>query len=166
MKREIFLSWAHADQPAVERLMTKLRPELASLKDMTVTVWADSEVHIGDEWRREILGRLEECDYALALVSPQYLTRRFIVHEEIPRIVGSGAVTSVLPVGLKPVALDGSREWHGLDVRQMHLRRQPSGADRFFNQLRGSAAQDEFAATLATRIRQRVLRDLAAGATP
>ncbi|MEI2778520.1 MAG: toll/interleukin-1 receptor domain-containing protein [Tetrasphaera sp.] len=154
------MSWAHADQPVVERLMSRLRPELESLAGMRVKLWSDSEIHLGDDWRREILARLDECDYALALISPHYITRPFIVEEEIPRIAGSQAVTWVLPVGLKPVSFDGSRDLHGLEIPQSYLHRASSGRDRFFSELTTPAAQDNFAAKLATRIRHRILRDV------
>lgn len=156
--RALFLSWAHADQADVDALMSRLEPELKSLADVSVSVWADSIIPLGDEWRQQIMDGLDRCDYALALISPNYLTRPFIVEQEIPRLVGTDPVTRVLPVGLRPVALDGSRQLHGLEAHQMHLRRARNGRDRFFSEL-DRRGKDAFAADLATRIRARLLRD-------
>ena len=155
----VFLSWARADKASVDALMSRLSPELACLAGLRVSVWADSLVHVGDDWRREILQHVEGCGYALALISPTYVVRPFIVEEELPRIVGPGAVTAVLPVGLKPVPLDGSRRLHGLDLHQIYRLTTPDGRPRSFTEL-DRRGKDAFASTLATRVRDRILRDL------
>ncbi len=40
------------------RIVSRLEPELKSLADVRVSVWADSLIPLGDDWRREIVDGL------------------------------------------------------------------------------------------------------------
>lgn len=151
--KRVFLSWCHTDQRAKDALVTSLLDELNILSDVEVCWWEDSHLLVGEQWRRAILARLDECDYGLLLLSPAFLASRFISEHELPHFVGPDAVRGALPVGLKRVPLDGSRVLHGVDEHQMFTL-----GGRFFTQTRGSA-RERFAQDLATAVRARMLGD-------
>jgi hypothetical protein len=153
MRTWLFLSWCHQDAGAKEALLGLLN--LDGLAGMCISWWEDSQLLLGEDWRRRILARLDGCDYGLLLLSPGFFSSRFILEEELPRLFGRG-VDKVLPVMLKRVPMDGSRDLHGLDTRQIFL----GSGGRCFTESRG-AGRERFALDLATKIRQRVLSDAA-----
>ena len=138
--RRLFLSWCHTDQRMKDTLTALLTPNLRILRGVELQWWEDSDLHIGEDWRRRILARLGECDYGVLL------------HER-PHFGGELAAKGALPVALKQVPLDGSRDLHGVDRHQIF-----TAGGRAFAQLRGSD-RDRFAVNLATAVRARVLAD-------
>lgn len=149
----IFLSWSHADEALKDILVRMLVPQLrlSERKDLAFSWWEDSHIRIGEEWRREILSRIDEADYSLQLISPSFLTSDFIVTEEIPPFLGEQR--GCLPVSLVHVPLsDPWIEWHGLNAKQVF-----SLNGKSFQQVR-NANRQRFVAELAAQIRERVLR--------
>ncbi len=151
VRASLFLSWCHEDAKEKEALLGRLH--LDGLSGVCMSWWEDSRLLLGENWRRQILARLDGCDYGLLLLSPGFFSSRFILEEELPRLLGRD-VDKVLPVMLKRVPMDGSRELHGVDARQIFLG--PGG--RCFTETRGPG-QERFALELATKIRERVLSD-------
>jgi hypothetical protein len=149
----MFLSWAHADEGVKNDLLDRLAPELQCLRDISTVWWQDSHIATGEPWRRAILQHLGECDYGVQLLSPAFLTRSFIVAEEIPPFVGPAPAKQALPVGLKPIQLDGSVETHGIDAMQIFR----LDHTHFYSELREARRRDKFAAQLAGEIRRRIL---------
>jgi TIR domain len=147
----LFLSWCRRDAEAKEALLGLLH--LDGLAGVRISWWEDSHLLIGEDWRRRILARLDSCDYGLLLLSPGFFGTHFILEEELPRLLGEG-VDKVLPVMLKRVPMDGSRDLHGVDARQIFR----GSMDRCFTETRG-AGRERFALDLATKIRERVLND-------
>jgi hypothetical protein len=164
MARSLFLSWCHADSTAKDALIKPLLANLRILSGVELCWWEDSHIRIGEDWRRQILARLRECDYGLLLLSPGFFASGFITDHELPAFVGPRGVKGVkgvkgagraLPVGLKRVPLDGTRTLHGVDRHQIFTLG-PSG--RFFSETRG-ANRERFALDLATAIQERILSD-------
>lgn len=149
----LFLSWCHEDAEAKEALLGLLH--LDGLAEVRISWWTDSHLLLGEDWRRQILTRLDGCDYGLLLLSPGFFASRFILDEELPRLLGPG-VDKVMPVMVKRVPMDGSRNLHGLEARQIF----PGPDGRCFIETRG-AGRERFALDLATKIRERVLGDAA-----
>ncbi|WP_250286077.1 MULTISPECIES: toll/interleukin-1 receptor domain-containing protein [unclassified Frankia] len=149
----LFLSWCHDDVAAKRALLEQLH--LDGLAGVRIAWWEDSHLLLGEDWRRQILSRLDHCDYGLLLLSPGFFSSRFILREELPRLLGPSA-DKVLPVMLKRVPLDGSHDLHGVDARQVFA----GAGGRCFTETRG-AGRERFALDLATAIRRRVLSDAA-----
>lgn len=147
----LFLSWCHEDEALKKDLLRRLVPNLAILNGVRVGWWEDSHLLVGEDLRGAILQRLTDCDYGLLLLSPAYYASAFITAHELPRFTGPLADKAALPVDLRRVPLDGSRDLYGID-QQVIFR--PHG--RAYNELTG-AARDGFASELATQIRRRVL---------
>jgi TIR domain len=149
----LMLSWAHKDQRDASALMRLLTPHLSILRDVEVELWSDAELALGGRFEREIVERIDWADYGLLLVSESYLASKFVTEIELPRFVGPTADRGALPVALRPLPFDGSRELRGLEKTQIfHYR------GKAFSEL-NRPGQDAFARELATRIRDRILRD-------
>jgi hypothetical protein len=153
VRASLFLSWCHQDVAATRALLDQLH--LDGLAEVRIAWWQDSHLLLGEDWRRRILGQLAGCDYGLLLLSPGFFGSRFILREELPRLLGPG-VDKGLPVMLKRVPLDGSRDLHGVDGRQVFT----GAGGRCFTETRG-AGRERFALDLAAAIRRRVLSDAA-----
>lgn len=153
VRASLFLSWCRRDAEAKKALLGLLH--LGGLAGVHISWWEDSHLLLGEDWRRRILARLDGCDYGLLLLSPGFFGSRFILEEELPRLLGPG-VDKVLPVMLKRVPMDGSRDLHGVDTRQIFL----GSGGRCFTETR-CAGRERFVLDLATKMRERVLSDAA-----
>lgn len=153
--KRLFLSWSHDDESAKEALVTLLRINLRILRDVELTWWEDSHLLVGDEWRRELLARLDRCDFGVLLLSPRYFGNDFIVNEELPHFAGPRRIKGALPVWLERVPLAGRRELGGVQDLQIFT---PSAGPRHFIETSG-AGRRRFVQELATAIRDRVLAD-------
>src|SRR5262249_38962542 len=151
-RASLFLSWCHRDVALKEDLLGRLAPDLAILSGVRIEWWEDSHLVLGEDFRAAILGELAGCDYGVLLLSPGYLASDFITTYELPRFVGPAADRGALPVALRRVPLDGSRDLVGLDRLQIFTYR-----GRAFGELTGDG-RDAFAGELATQIRRRILR--------
>ena len=116
---QLFLSWAHDDAKLKESFLKLLEPRLGNARNHVFTWWEDSFILPGEEWKDEILTRLAEADYIVQLISPSFLASDFIRDYEIPG-VGEAPLKKTLPVMLVDVPLDGSREFHQIDRRQIY----------------------------------------------
>ena len=152
--KKLFLSWARTDMVAKDALIGPLLDHLKILSDVEVEWWEDSHLQMGVEWRRELLARLDGCDYGVLLLSPAFLGSSFILEEELPQFVGDGSTKGALPVALKQVPLDGTRKLAGMGDLQVFR----DGEGRCFTQTRG-AVRERFVLDLATAIRRRLVSE-------
>ena len=76
----IFISYAHADEPAKPRMewltfvMKYLRP---AVKQGEFEVWTDRELEGGANWEERIERNLYDCDIFILLVSPNSISSNF-----------------------------------------------------------------------------------------
>lgn len=153
MPTKIFLSWCHEDRGLKDRLVGPLIGHLKILCHHEVNWWEDSHINIGEQWRREILARLAECDYVLQLISPAFLASSFIRDHEVPPTAGDAPVKAALPVMLVHVPLDGTRDFRGIDRMQI-FRSVSTREPRAYNQL-DTRTREQFACDLASEINRR-----------
>jgi hypothetical protein len=152
-RADLFLSWSHQDLALKEDLLRRLTPSLSILRGLRVGWWEDSHLLIGADFRSVIVSELGSCDYGVLLLSPSYVASPFVTAYELPRFVGRAADKGALPVALRPLPLDGSRELRGIEQVMIFRHR-----GKAFSELNG-AGRDGFAGELATQIRRRILRD-------
>lgn len=99
---KIFVSWAHVDRRWKEPLMADLQAAVQLLRGVRVLWWLDSHLSCGEAVTPAIRARVGEADFGLLLVSMNYLTRPFILRDELPQFVGASAGSGALPVALAP----------------------------------------------------------------
>jgi hypothetical protein len=80
---KVFLSYSHADDPALFR---EFRNQLMALEeDEIIKVWSDRDISAGSDWDREIKTGLEECDLFVALTSASFNASGYIRGIEMQR---------------------------------------------------------------------------------
>jgi hypothetical protein len=102
---KIFISYSHKDAKALEQLQRFIQP---LERDGLLEYWADTDLEPGDAWQSDIETALASATVAVLLISQDFLTSKFIYHDELPRILtreAAGELT-VIPVWLSPATVD------------------------------------------------------------
>ena len=80
----IFVSYTHVDRGWVERLHTVLKP---IIQDEKISFWEDSSIEPGGKWREKIEVAMAKADYAILMISPDFLASDFVIGYELPRLL-------------------------------------------------------------------------------
>jgi WD40 repeat protein len=97
----VFISYSHKDEVWKDRLASHLG---VLEKQELLDLWDDRRIEAGEEWFEEIEAAIEDADVAVLLVSADFLNSRFILEEEIPRLLQRRADDGlkVFPVIVRP----------------------------------------------------------------
>ena len=102
---KVFLSYSHRDEEWKDRLLG----HLAVLEEQgLIELWEDRRIEAGAEWADEIQEAMEASDVAVLLVSANYLTSRFILDVEVPRLLQrrDREGIEIFPIIVKPCCWD------------------------------------------------------------
>ena len=84
LKKNIFISYAHADRKWLYLLVDSLK----TLKHKDIDFWYDEKnIRTGDKWSIEIQSGIENAHMAICLISNNFLNSDFIRDKEIPAIL-------------------------------------------------------------------------------
>jgi tetratricopeptide (TPR) repeat protein len=78
MPLKTFISYCHEDDSDLRDLQKCLRP---LQQEGILEIWSDGEIAPGSDWKAEILGRLDNADLVLLLLSRPYLASDFCTLE-------------------------------------------------------------------------------------
>lgn len=97
----VFISYSHADSTYLARLRLYLAPFVRS---GAITLWDDTQIKPGDDWKHSIEQALSSARVALLLVSVSFLASEFVMNEELPKFLAAAEVrgTRNLPIILTP----------------------------------------------------------------
>ncbi len=120
----IFVSYSHRDEQWVQDGPFGLIPWLAQqLRRHQVAFWFDPKLqHLpGEDYRQRIQREIEEADYAILLLSMNFVSSDFIGEFELPRIrerVRQGKM-GIIPILVGPVDWEGEKDFKWLTARQI-----------------------------------------------
>ena len=83
-KPTVFISYSHKDEVWKDRLVIQLGVlQQEGLLDM----WDDRRIGAGEAWYQKIQEAIAKARVAVLLVSADFLTSKFILGEEVPRLL-------------------------------------------------------------------------------
>jgi hypothetical protein len=134
-------------------LIDRLDDVLAPSKTYEYSRWQDTDLIVGEDWKKQILEAINSCDFGLLLISPAFLASEFITSSELPTFV-SGKKAAV-PVMLQPVDFV-RHDLKGLEKKQI-FRFAPKGANnpKAFAECKGSR-RDAFVLELFRQIERKL----------
>ena len=152
-----FISYARADTPLANRLLMKLTPLLQISKDYALTPWRDTGILPGEEWDTLIKDAADSCEIGLLLLTPSFLSRPYIIQEELPRLTAEGKI--IIPVFLSQFDIQ-LVESQGLDALQVFSLPDGRGGGLAWSECRNSSKQDDFCNSLFDSLINRLKKDL------
>ncbi|MBE0640227.1 MAG: toll/interleukin-1 receptor domain-containing protein [Bacteroidales bacterium] len=102
-----FVSYSHSETDNIyfDTLISGLQRHSQKSK-----FWTDKEIPSASKWRDEIFEKLKQADFAILLISPNFLSSEFIMNTEFPEILKlhKKKFLKVFPILLSPVDIDKS----------------------------------------------------------
>lgn len=97
----IFISYSHKDEPFKDKLVTQLG---VLQKEGLINMWEDRCIGAGEDWYKKIEEAIQAASVAILLVSADFLTSKFILGEEMPRLLKKSEEEGlvIFPVIIKP----------------------------------------------------------------
>lgn len=105
----VFVSYSHADRKWVDRLRVHLKP---LERHGAVTLWDDSRIRPGSQWKTEIRQAIDRARVAILIVSADFLASDFITTNELPPLLHAARDrgTVILSLIVKPCRFEQTSE--------------------------------------------------------
>lgn len=100
-RSSIFISYSRTDKKWKDRLVKHLQ---VAAQRGSLTIWDDSQIAGGLDWKAEIEKAMALCGVAVLLISADFLTSDFVLGAEIPRLLERRRKEGlhVVPVLMRP----------------------------------------------------------------
>ena len=94
--RVVFISYAHEDDDLRRRLEVLLKP---LVRKNRLEIWADDRIGVSRVWSQEIDGNLGRAEFAVLLISADFLASDYVMDVELPRLVQRRVPLICVPAG-------------------------------------------------------------------
>ncbi|MCB0611321.1 MAG: toll/interleukin-1 receptor domain-containing protein, partial [Lewinella sp.] len=118
-----FISYAHKDEPYFELIREGFRTHGKNSKLIESDLWHDGKISAGALWHETILDQVQGCDFAIFLVSANFLSSEYIEEHEFRNFLKRQEEEGFLffPILVSPCNF---KQWEELAARQFF---KPSG---------------------------------------
>ncbi len=97
----VFISYSHKDEEWKNRLVSHLG---VLQNEGHLDIWVDTRIEVGADWYTDIQKAIDASNVAILLISVDFLTSKFILREEVPRLLERREKDGlrIFPVIVKP----------------------------------------------------------------
>jgi hypothetical protein len=142
-KVNIFISYAHKNATLANQFLSKLEDLLAPSKKFSFDLWIDNYIKVGEKWEEQILEARDKADLGLLLISPPFLSSKFITDKELPVFLSDDSKPMV-PIMLTKIDFE-LHDLKGLEDYQIYrLNSEKFNEPRAYGELK-SKRKDDFA---------------------
>jgi len=110
----------------------------------------DNDLVIGKDWNKQILNAIKNCDCGLLLISPSFLSSKYIIDVELKTLINENK--KIIPVALRKIDLN-RHDLKGLEKNQIFFY-DKKNEKRAFSELNSEKDKEQFIALLFQKIEQ------------
>jgi len=158
----VFVSYARLNSRLASTFLSLFKQQVGASKSYRYSFWRDTDILVGEDWKKAIENAIDECHLGLLLISPAFLGSDYISRNELPRLLRRREKV-VIPVMLQPVDPE-HHDLKGLDYRQIfRLQRETfRGGPKAFAGCKGEE-RNEFALELFRQVEARLNKQFGSG---
>jgi hypothetical protein len=82
-----FISYSHQDKKFFQMIEKGLKSHSANSNFFKWNLWDDREICIGTDWHKSIQEQINECDFAILLISSDFLSSEYVKTHEIENFI-------------------------------------------------------------------------------
>ncbi len=127
-----FVSYSTRNKKSVNNFMDLFKDISGADKYFEFALWDDSKIEIGENWHDQIQEAIKQCAFGLLLISPTFLSSKYIVESELVHFQGTHAKKS-FPAIISDVDFV-RHDLKGLKERQLFRYAGPKGGKYSFDQ--------------------------------
>ncbi|MDI9518598.1 MAG: toll/interleukin-1 receptor domain-containing protein [Bacillota bacterium] len=149
-KINIFVSYSHSTKKISINFINRLFDYIKPSKKYEYSYWMDNDLVIGKDWNKQILNAIKNCDCGLLLISPSFLSSKYIIDVELKTLINENK--KIIPVALRKIDLN-RHDLKGLEKNQIFFY-DKKNEKRAFSELNSEKDKEQFIALLFQKIEQ------------
>lgn len=149
-KINIFVSYSHSTKKISINFINRLFDYIKPSKKYEYSYWMDNDLVIGKDWNNQILSAIKNCDCGLLLISPSFLSSKYIIDVELKTLINENK--KIIPVALRKIDLN-RHDLKGLEKKQIFFY-DKKNEKRAFSELNSEKDKEQFIALLFQKIEQ------------
>ena len=148
-----FVSYAHDEDKLCDVLIRLLQEQFGPSQRYQYETWGDWKIEVGARWHDQIQAAIDRCDFGLLLVSPAFLSSKYIDEHELPHFVNGSK--PMIPVCVAKLNFD-RHALKGLEENQIFFGSHARGPTRGPFADCNAGQRRQFAEELFAKIEERL----------